>query len=149
MVHVVSAMAIQAIGRQLQVRRIFGGVASLTGDPLMSACQRIFGLRHVVEAPARPTVRIVTRRTIRSETPLVAVLVAFLTGHRRVLKGRRLMTFLARHASMQPDQRESHKVMIEAGFLPPIDLVVALLAPGTEGVLVRIVLFVTRDAGRR
>jgi hypothetical protein len=50
---------------------------------------------------------------------------------------------------MQPDQRESHKVMIEAGFLPPIDLVVALLAPGTEGVLVRIVLFVTRDAGRR
>lgn len=85
---VVLAVAIVAVGRQLQGRRIFSGVAGLTRQLLMRAGQRIFCLSRVVEAPTRPAVRIVAESTVGSETSLVPVVVAFLTGERRAFVGR-------------------------------------------------------------
>jgi len=93
---VILAMAIEAICRKLQGRRVLSGVARLARHLLMRARQRIFGLGRMIEAPARPTVRIVASRTIGPEASLVPVIVTFLTSKRRIFISRRLVTFCAR-----------------------------------------------------
>lgn len=107
MMDIVFPMAIIAVGRELQVDRVFSRMARLARELLMPARQRIFCLEPMVEAPMRPTVRIVARCTLGSETSLVFVLVAFFTGERCVFISRRLMTIFAGHRSMQSDQGKS------------------------------------------
>src|SRR5487761_2699739 len=142
------AMTIVAVDRQLQVDRVFRLVARLACDFLVRAGQRIFCLRRMVEAPPSPAIRIVARRTLRTETSLMFVLVTFFTRERRLFILRRLMTVLARHRSMQPDQRKAREIVIETCLLPPIVFIVAPLTSRTELVLVRILALVTGDASR-
>lgn len=140
---VILAVTVEAICRKLQGRRILGGMARLARHLLMRASQRIFGLGRMIEAPARPAVRIVAGCTVGSETSLVPVIVAFFTREGRVFVGRRLVTFRTRDRSMKPDERKPCQVMVEPGLLSPTIFVMALLASRAERIFVWIIFLVT------
>lgn len=140
--NVILAVAIEAIRRKLQVRRTLGSVARLAGDLLVRTRQRIFGLGRMIEAPARPAVRIVAGCAVGPETALMPVTVASFTRERRFLVRRRLVTFSTRDGSVKPDERKPCQVVVKAGLLSPTIFVVTLLAAGAERFFVRIVFLV-------
>lgn len=104
----------------------------------------------MIEAPPRPTIRIVTLCTFRSQaTLMMAVLVTALANARHVLEIRAAMTFLARHHGVLADQRKTRHIVVKIDLLPPAGFLVTTLAFDAERALVRVVLFVTRHAGHR
>lgn len=93
--HILAVMAVVAIHRKLEIGRRLRLVAGLASHFLMHADKRKSRLPSVIETPARPSIWIVAGGAIGAEPCLMEVLVAFLAGERRVLIGRRPMTFLA------------------------------------------------------
>lgn len=148
-VHVRTAMTAEAIHRQLQIRRRLGLVAGLARDLLVDSDQWEPGLPRVVEAPQPPPVRIMATGALCPEPSLMEILVTALTGHRRVLVGRRAVALLARHRLVQAYQREARNLMIEGELLPPARIAVARLATFAQLALMRILLAVTGHARRR
>jgi hypothetical protein len=144
---VVLTVASNAGGLQRNLRCGFHRVAGMAFETPMRSIQDVPGLFIVIEAPADPTIWIVTQRAIaRKATFMMPVPMAVHAGARCILERRRAMTFLAWHDGMAPDQRESRDIVIECDLSPPAGFFVALLAATAELGLVRIVLLVTRDA---
>ena len=63
---IVLAVTAVAVRRKCDLGDVFGRVAGMAIDAAMRARQRIFRLGVMVEAPARPSVRIVAKRAIRA-----------------------------------------------------------------------------------
>ena len=61
---IVRPVASVAVRWQGDLCDIFRGVAGVAVERAVRACQRIFGLAIVIEAPAGPAVRVVTERAI-------------------------------------------------------------------------------------
>ena len=107
----------------------------------------IVGLLVMIEDPEVKTVWIVALGTGPAEPALVVwVLVATLAGARRILEGVRPVAFLARYGGVEADQREPRQIVVEFDFLAPARLGMTALASFAELALVRIALFVARDA---
>ena len=70
---------------------------------------------------------------------MVLVLVAALAGARCVLVGFGAMAFLARHRSMQADQRKSRQIVIERNLRAPTRLCMAALALRAELPFMRVI----------
>lgn len=147
-VGIILAVAAVAVCRRSYARNIGLLVASMALQGMMRARQRVARLLVVIEAPACPSVRVVTRRTIRTEPPdVMRILVAARAGAGRILERRAAMTFLARDYRVQPDQGKSRQIVVEGDLLAPARLVVALLASLAELAFVRIILAMAGDAG--
>jgi hypothetical protein len=115
----------------------------------MRPSQRVTRLRVVIEAPPRPTIRIVAERAVGTQaTFMMLVGVAGCAIQRRTLKRQRAMALLASYDGMASDQRKSSDVVIEGLYLAPTGFSVALLAAATKLALVPIVLPVTRYTAR-
>ena len=148
--NVVSPVAVVAVVRQRDLGDVLGRMTGVTLQALMRSRQRIPGLCRMVEAPARPSIRVVAQGAISAQPPLVMpVPVTTRANPRRVLERRRAMTFLARHDGMAADQRKARNVMIEADLLPPAGLAMTAFAAGSELAFMRIILLVAGHAGRR
>ena len=125
-------------------------MTKMTLHPVMCAGQRIVRLPVVIEPPAFPSRGPMTQGAIVPEAVLVvAVLMTGGAFSGRIPEGRRAVTDLAKHKAMQTDQRKAGLVMIEINLLPPAALIVAGIAFGALLALMRIVLFVAGEAGRR
>src|SRR5215469_18378861 len=102
-------------------------------DAAMRASQRIFRLRVMIEAPARPSVRIVAKRAIGAQPAgMMLVLVAARTRDGRALVRRGLMALFAWYDRVAPNQRKPRQVVIEARRLAPTGVLMALLAAIAE-----------------
>ena len=87
--HVVRPVASITVRWQGDFCDILRGMAGVAVERAVRTCQWIFGLAIVVEAPARPTIRIVAERAIGPQTThMVCVFVAGRTRDRRVLERR-------------------------------------------------------------
>lgn len=62
--HIVLPMTRIAIRRQHNFGNVLGGVASVAIDATMCPGQRVVRLRVVIEAPSRPTIRVMAECTI-------------------------------------------------------------------------------------
>src|SRR5450631_4044504 len=71
---VVLHVAAVAAGLQNELDDILDGVAGVTVEPLVGSGQRVFGLAGVIEAPARPTIRVMTKPAVGPETTLVKLI---------------------------------------------------------------------------
>ena len=150
LMRIVAAVATVAVCGDHDLGHILCGMAGVAGQIAMRSRQRILGLLVVIVDPARPRIRVMARRAVRSDAAFVVlVLVALRAGQRRALVGLRPMTFLARHDRMLSDQRKPADVVIELGLLAPTRVVVALLAAGTQLPFVRVVLAMARQARGR
>src|SRR5215469_5131966 len=146
---VVPAVAGIAIGRQRDLGDIPGHVARLTIEAAVRPGQPVSRLRVVIEAPPRPTVRIVAEPAVRRETTLMMLVPV--TGNARprgIFERQRPMAFLTGHDGVATDQRKSRDVMVERDYATPPRLAVALLAPGAELTLVPVILAMTGGTGR-
>jgi len=104
MVHVVLAVTAIAIRGQSNFGNIFGNVAEVAVQTSVRPRQRVTRLRVVIEAPPRPTIRIVAERTIRAQAALmILVAVTGRTIQRCPLEQQRAMAFLARRDGVAPD----------------------------------------------
>ena len=125
-------------------------VAGMALHGLMRARQRVAGLFVMIEAPARPAIGAVTGGTIGAETAnVMAVSVAACACLRRILERLGAVAFLAGDHCMQSDQRKSRQVMIKSHLLPPARLVVASLTGAAQLTVMRVILAMAGDAGRR
>jgi hypothetical protein len=144
------AVAGIAVGRQRDLGDVAGDVAGLAIDPAVRPGQRVTRLSVMIEAPPRPTTRIVAERAVWPQAAfMMLVLVARAAGEWRVVEQQRPMAFLARHDGMTPDQRKSGYIVIKGRDAPPAGIPVARLAPVAEAARMRILLAVTRHASRR
>jgi hypothetical protein len=85
--HVVLPVTRIAVRRQHNFGNVLGDVAGVAIDAAVRADERIMRLRIVIEAPSRPTIRVVAERTICPEAPLmVLVPVAGGARQRRIFK---------------------------------------------------------------
>ncbi len=85
--YVVLAVATATGGRQRELGDIPNRMARLAQEALVLSAQRILCLSGVIEPPASPAIRIVTRSAIGSEAPLmVSVLMTVRTYHRCLLE---------------------------------------------------------------
>src|SRR6516225_6685523 len=110
----------------------------------MPAGQGIFRLPVVIEAPPRPTIGVVARRTIASQALLVMLVsVALGATQRPMLELPRTMTLLAWRDGVAADQREAGDVVIEYDLLAPAGFSMALFTAGAELTFVRVVFSVT------
>ena len=82
---VVLAMAGVTIGRQRDFRDIPGHVTGLTIEIAVRPGQRISRLRVVIEAPPRPTIRVVAKPAIRREAALVVLVLVTLLADGRCI----------------------------------------------------------------
>ena len=140
-VRIIPAVASVAIGRRGHPRDIGLLVARMALQSMMRARQRVAGLLVVIEAPACPTVGVVTARAVGAEpADMVRILVAARARARRILERLGSVAFLARHHRMQSDERKSRQIMVEGDLLSPARLLVALLAIAAQLALVRIIL---------
>ena len=145
--YVVLAVAINACSLQRNFCYGLRLVAGMTIETAMRPIQNVSGFLIVVEAPAGPTVGIVTRCAVAREAAfMMSISMAIHAGARRILERRRAMAFLARHDGVTPDKRESRDIVIECDLLSPTRFFMALFAAISELSLVRIVLLVTRGA---
>jgi len=89
-VWIVLTMATNAIGCDLQARRILFAVAALAFQSSMRPDQRVIRFFPVIETPMRPSACVVTTRALRlrAKMALVVILVAALAGHRKSESGR-------------------------------------------------------------
>ena len=102
--HIVLAVTSVAIRGQSNFGNIFGNVAEVAIQTSVRPRQRITRLRVVIEAPPRPTIRIVAERTIRTQaTLMVLVAVTGRTIQRRTFEQQRAVALLARHDRVAPD----------------------------------------------
>ena len=139
-----------AIRGQCDLRDVPGDVAGLAIESAVRPGQGVARLRAVVEAPSRPTIRVVAKPAVRRETPfMMLVLVASGASQRRAFEHQRTMAFLTGHDGVAPNQGKSRDVVIERHDAAPVRLAVALLAPVAEFALVRVIFSMTRHAGRR
>lgn len=85
--NIVTTVAAGAGARQRDLGGRLDRVTCMTGESLVCSFKRISSLRIVIEAPARPAVRVVAARTVIGQTALVArVFVATRAGARRVFE---------------------------------------------------------------
>lgn len=150
LVDILERMAAVAAGLQDDLGHVPGRMAGLAVEALVRSGQRISGLGGVVEAPARPAIRIVAERAIRAQTPFVKpILMA--TGARRlgVLERRRAMTLLAGDHRVAADQWKARQIVVERHGLAPADVAMALLATAAELAFVGILLPVAGHAAHR
>lgn len=66
--HVIFAMTGHAIHRQRRLGDVLGDVAGLAIEVAVGSGQRVARLGVVIKAPARPAIRVVTKRTARPQT---------------------------------------------------------------------------------
>lgn len=105
---IVGPVASVAVRWQDDFRDIFRSVAGVAVQRAVRACQWIFGLMIVVEAPTRPTIRVVAKRAIGAQpTDMVRIFVAARACNRSVLERRGSMALLTRHDRMPADQWKS------------------------------------------
>src|SRR5262245_66426762 len=69
--NVVSPVAVVAVVRQRDLGDVLGGMTGVTLQALMRSRQRIPGLCRMVEAPARPSIRVVAQAAIAAQAALV------------------------------------------------------------------------------
>jgi hypothetical protein len=147
---VVLAVAGIAICRQRDLGDVPGNVAGLAIDAAVRPGQRVTRLCVVIEAPPCPTIRVVAECAVRPQaTLMMLVVVAGRANDRCVLEQQGAMAFFARHDGVTPDQRKPGDIVIERGYAAPAALSVTLRASIAEPAFVRIILSVTRHAGRR
>ena len=105
--------------------------------------ERRFGI--VVEPPALPAVRIVTRRAVAPQAPLMDIVCRMTTGAigLGVSEGVTCVTLLARHRTVQAQQREARELMIEGDLLGPARFHMTTVATLFQLSFVHIVLRVT------
>ncbi len=145
--HVILLMTRIAIRRQRDLGNVPGHVAGVAIEAAMCPGQRIACLGVMIEAPSRPTIRVVAERTIGAQAPLVMLVpVAGGACERRILEPGRAVTFLARHDGVPSNQRKSRDVVIEERYAAPIVLAVAPLAAGAELAFMPVILAVAGDA---
>lgn len=165
----VDVVALGAIrSRAKRTGMMFVDMAGLTCDPLgrkslvsmaflaryrrVLACQREARQFMIKEHLALPAIDIVTTAAIGPKPRFMGVIVGMAShaGTGRQLHMRRFfVTCLAQHRLVCALQREAgHRVMIELGNLP-VFAVVAFGALGAVAAFMRIVLFVTANAGHR
>ena len=146
---VILPMTGQAIHRQRRPRDVLGDVAGLAIEVAVRPGQRVARLRVVVIAPALPTIRVVTKRTVRPQANfMMPVAVAGVAIQRRALELKRTMAFLAGHDGVASDQRKSGDIVIEGCCSTPVGLAVALLATISKLAFVLVILLMTGHAGR-
>jgi hypothetical protein len=80
---------------------------------------------------------------------MMLILMAGGTSERRAFEQQSAMAFLTGHDGVAPDERKSGDVVIEGRYAAPAGLPVTLLTTAAELALVRVILAVTRHAGRR
>ena len=71
---VILAMTGHAIHRQRRLRNVLGNVAGLAIEVAVGSSQRVTRLGIVIVAPARPAIRVVTKRTARPQTTFVVTI---------------------------------------------------------------------------
>src|SRR5215469_992518 len=146
---VVLPVAGVAIRWQRDFRDVLGDVAGLAVETAVRAGQLKMRLRVVIEAPPRPTIRVVAKPAARRKAALVMlVAVAGDARNRRALERLRAMALLTGHDRVAPDQRKPRDVVIERSDAPPARRAMALLAAGAELALVLVILAMARHAGR-
>ena len=125
-------------------------MAGVTFQPIVRSRERKSRLFVVIEAPARPSIRIVAVCAVRAEAAgMKHILVASRTIAWRVLEGRGAVAFLAGDGGVQADERKASEIVIERDFLAPTHLVVALAATIAELPLVRVVFLMAARACHR
>ena len=126
-------------------------VAAVAIEVLVRSIEREVGLSVVIEPPGEPVDGCVTQRTFGAEPRLVNVVfdVAIDTLLGRIEKRMGLVAILAGGLAVRSEQRKLRQVVIESDVVGPGQLGVAAAAIIAELHLVRIVLFVAADAGRR
>ena len=126
------------------------GVTRLALCCAMSTRERILGIFVVIESPKFPTIGVVTMLTCRPELALVlSILVAGRADPQRIAVSLRAVAGFARHRCMQANQWKARDVVIEHDFLPPVRFGVARFAACAELAFMRVVAFMTSDAGCR
>lgn len=147
---VVQHVAAVAAGLQNDLGDVLDGVAGVTIEALVGSCQRVFGLGAVIEAPAGPTVRVVTERAIGTQASLVKlILMATGAGCSGVLERSGAVTLLARHDRMTADQRKAREVVIERNRFAPGGIPMTPLAATPQLPFVGVVLLVAGHTTRR
>jgi hypothetical protein len=148
MMRVILAVTCHALRGQCGFGDILRYVASMTIEAAMGSRQRIARLRVVIEAPALPAIRVMTKRAAWPQAAfMVKVVVARFASQRSTLESQRAMAFLARYDGMMPNQRKAGDVMIK-GSPSPVGVAVTLLAAAAQFAFVPIILLVTGDTGR-
>jgi len=144
---IIPAVAGVAVFCQDDLGHIPGGVAGDAQQVAMRASQGILRLPIVIEAPPRPTIGVVARRTIASQASLVMLVSVTLdASQRRIFELLRAMTLLAWRDGVAADQREAGDIVIECDLLAPASFSMALFTAGAELPFVRVVLSVARFA---
>ena len=147
---IVRGMAAVTAGLQADLADIPDRVAGVAIEILMGSGQRIFGLLGVIEAPATPAVRVVTKGTFFSEPPLMKlVFVATGASRLRVFERSGVVTLFAWHDGVTADQREGSEIVIERHGLSPAGIRVTLLAAASEPPHVHVIALMTGGAIRR
>ena len=124
-------------------------MAGLAIEVAVRPGQRVARLRVVIIAPALPTIRVVTKRTVRPQaTFMMLVAVAGVAIQRRALELKRTMAFLARNDGVASNQRKSGDIVVEGRCSTPVGLAVALLAAISKLAFVLVILLMTGQAGR-
>jgi hypothetical protein len=140
MMCVISTVAGIAILRQDDFGDVFRGVTGVAQQALVGAGERILRLSVVIEAPPRPAVRVVAKRTVGPQAPfMMLVLMAARASARDTLEQHRTMALFARDHCVAADQRKSGEIVVERDLLTPAGLAMALLATVAELPSVRIV----------
>src|SRR5215469_6308583 len=117
---VIEPMAAVTTRLQNDLGHILGRVTRMTIEPFVGARQRILGLRRVIEAPARPTIWIVTKGAIGPEPTFVKlILVATAANRARVLERSGAVTLFAGDYRVAADERKARQIMIECDRLVP------------------------------
>lgn len=112
--HVIFAMTGDAIHRQRRLRNVLGDVAGLAVEVAMGSGQGVARLGIVIEAPARPAIRVVTKRAARPQTTFVmSIAMAGLAIQRCAFEQQRAVALFARHDGVASNQRKSRDIVIK------------------------------------
>lgn len=147
---IVLAVTRMAIRSQPDLGDVRGNVTGLTIEATVGAGQRVPRLGVMIEAPSRPTIRVVAERAVRTQTTvMMPVPVAGVAAQWCSLEQQRPMALLARHDRVTSNEWKPSEVVIEGRYSAPVDLYVALLAAASEPPFVPVILQVTRYTRRR